>query len=134
MGIFNFLKKDEDNDKVPQRSEEPYSELSTGLDDFENPSWSQVESAVSDVQEAEDSFATLSFKNYGLEVDTIQCIKSEAGYTLEVLPAMDSKEYGSIYHLDGISYEDVLKRFEEFYEHQTVTNYKSFVKDKFQMP
>lgn len=130
MGIFDFFKND-DNDKVPPKSEEPYSELSTGLDDFENPSWSQVESAVSDVHVAEDSFATLSFQNYGLEVDTIQCLQTEEGYRLEVLPAMDSEEFGLIYHLDIFNYEDVIKRFEEFYEHQTVTGYKEFAKDKF---
>lgn len=131
MGIFDFFKNNEDNDKVPPKSEEPYSELSTGLDDFENPSWSQVESAVSDLQVSEDSFATLSFQNYGLEVDTIQSLKGEEGYILEVLPAMDSKEYGLIYRLDIKSYDDVIKRFEEFYEHQTVTGYKDFAKYKF---
>lgn len=131
MGIFDFLKNGEDDNEGQQKSQEPYTELSTGLDDFQNPTWSQVESAVKDVDEAEDSFATLSFQNSGLEIDTIQCIKAEEGYTIEALPAMDSENYGLIYHLDGLSYEDTLKRFEEFYEHQKVTGYKDFETAKF---
>lgn len=131
MGLFGFLKNDEDKDKMEPKVQEPYTELSTGLDDFQNPTWSEIESAVQDVDDAEDSFATLSFQNSGLEIDTLQCIKAEEGYILEALPAMDSEDYGLIYHLDGLSYEDTIKRFEEFYETQKVTGYKEFSKDKF---
>lgn len=131
MRLFGFLKNEENKDETGQKSQEPYTELSTGLDDFQNPTWSQIESAVKDVDEAEDSFATLIFQNSGLEIDTLQCIKVEEGYILEALPAMDSKDYGLIYHLDGLSYEDTLKRFEEFYETQKVIGYKEFSKDKF---
>src|SRR5690625_3710527 len=109
MGLFGFLKNEDDKDDMEQKSQEPYTELSTGLDDFQNPTWSQVESAVKDVDDAEDSFATLSFQNSGLEIDTLQCIRAEEGYTLEAVPAMDSENYGLIYHLDGLSYEDTLK-------------------------
>lgn len=131
MGIFDFLKQDNDKTGAEQPPQEPYTELSTGLDDYQNPTWPQVERAVKDIVEEEDSFATLSFNHYALEVDTIQCIKMEEGYTFEALPARDSKEHGLIYHLDGLSYEDVLKRFKEFYETQKVTGYKEFSKDKF---
>lgn len=132
MGIFDFLKNEDDKDGKRTKSEEPYSELSTGLDDFEDPNWSRVESALEDVEVADDSFATLAFHNYGLEVDTVQCIMLDEGYTFEALPAMDSKDYGKIYHLDGLGYEEILKRFEEFYEEQKVTGYKEFQKDSFE--
>lgn len=131
MGLFGFLKNDEDKDKMEPKVQEPYTELSTGLDDFQNPTWSEIESAVQDVDDAEDSFATLSFQNSGLEIDTLQCIKAGEGYILEALPAMNSEDYGLIYHLDGLSFEDTIKRFEEFYETQKVTGYKEFSKDKF---
>ena len=132
MGIFDFLKQDDDKDDREQKSEEAYSELSTGLDDYQNPTWSQVESALKDIVEEEDSFATLSFQNWGLELDTLQCIKDEKGYTIEALPAMESENYGLIYHLDGLSYEDTVKRFEEFYDTQKVTGYKEFSQDSFE--
>ena len=132
MGIFDFLKHDDDKNEADDRIEEPYTELSTGLDDFQNPSWAQVESAVKDVIEEDDSFATLSFQNYGLEIATLQCIKTEEGYTVEALPAQESDNFGMIYHLDGLSYEDTVKRFEEFYETKTVTGYKEFSKDSFE--
>lgn len=132
MGIFDFLKQDDDKDEIEQKSEEAYSELSTGLDDYQNPTWSQVESALKDIVEEEDSFATLSFQNWGLELDTLQCIKDEKGYTIEALPAMESENYGLIYHLDGLSYEDTVKRFEEFYDTQKVTGYKEFSQDSFE--
>lgn len=132
MGIFDFLKQDDDKDEIEQKSEEAYSELSTGLDDYQNPTWSQVESALKDIVEEEDSFATLSFQNWGLELDTLQCIKAEEGYTIEALPAMESENYGLIYHLDGLSYEDTVKRFEEFYDTQKVTGYKEFSQDSFE--
>lgn len=132
MGIFDFLKQDDDKDEIEQKSEEAYSELSTGLDDYQNPTWSQVESALKDIVEEEDSFATLSFQNWGLELDTLQCIKDEEGYTIEALPAMESENYGLIYHLDGLSYEDTVKRFEEFYDTQKVTGYKEFSQDSFE--
>lgn len=131
MGIFDFLKQDDDKGEAEQKSEEAYSELSTGLDDYQNPTWSQVESALKDIVEEEDSFATLSFQNWGLEVDTLQCIKDEDGYTIEALPAKESENFGLIYHLDGLSYEDTVKRFEEFYDTQKVTGYKEFAKDRF---
>lgn len=131
MGIFDFLKQDSKKNEADQVTEDPYTELSTGLDDFQNPTWPQVERAVKDIVEEEDSFATLSFNHYGLEVDTIQCIKMDEVYTFEALPSRDSKEHGLIYHLDGLSYEEVLKRFEEFYETQKVTGYKEFSKDTF---
>jgi hypothetical protein len=132
MGIFDFLKQDDDKDDREYKSEEPYSELSTGLDDYQNPTWPQVESALKDIIEEEDSFATLSFQNWGLEVDTLQCIKGEEGYTIEALPAKESANFGKIYHLDGLSYEETVKRFEEFYETQKVTGYKEFSEDSFE--
>ena len=56
MGIFDFLKgENNEEDTLPK---EKFIELSTGLDDFEDPSWAQVESALKDVDESEDSFAT----------------------------------------------------------------------------
>lgn len=131
MGIFDFLKNDDDKNGRKLKSEEPYSELSTGLDDFENPSWSQVESALEDVEVADDSFATLIFHNSGLEVDTVQCIMDDEGYIFEALPARESKNYGKIYHLGGLSYEFVLQRFEEFYNEQKVRGYKEFEQDSF---
>ncbi|CAD2070824.1 hypothetical protein [Jeotgalicoccus coquinae] len=132
MGIFDFLKQDDDNNEADDKSLEPYTELSTGLDDYQNPTWGQVESAVKDVTEEEDSFATLAFHNRGLEVDTLQCIKFEEGYTIEALPAQESENFGMIYHLDGLSYEETVKRFEEFYETQKVSGYKNFSKDSFE--
>ena len=132
MGIFDFLKQNDDKGDAEQKPQEPYTELSTGLDDFPNPTWGQVESALKDIIEEEDSFATLSHQNYELEVDTLQCIKFEEGYTIEALPAMESESFGMIYHLDGLSYEDTVKRFEEFYETQKVTGYKEFKKDSFE--
>lgn len=132
MGIFDFLKQDDDKGKTEQISEQAYSELSTGLDDYQNPTWSQVESALKDIIEEEDSFATLSFKNWGLEVDTLQCIKNEKGYTIEALPAKESEKFGLIYHLDGISYDETVKRFEEFYDTHKVTGYKAFSEDSFE--
>ena len=132
MGIMDFFKNEDDQDNIKPKSEEPYSELSTGLDDFENPSWQQIESALSDIDVAEDSFTTLSFINYGLEVDTIQCVKTEEGYTFEALPAMETNEYGKIYHLDQLDYEEVLRRFEEFFETQEISGYKAFQKDSFE--
>ena len=132
MGIFDFLKQDDDKGELEQKPQEPYSELSTGLDDYQNPTWAEVESALKDIIEEEDSFATLSFHNWSLEVDTLQCIKGEEGYTIEALPAMESENFGLIYHLDGLSYEDTLKRFEEFYETQKVAGYKEFSQDSFE--
>lgn len=129
MGLFDFLKPEEDNNEADDKTQEPYSELSTGLDDFPNPSWGQVESAVRDVIEAEDSFATLGFYNRNLEVDSLQCIKFENGYTIEALPARKSEEFGKIYHLDGLSYEETIKYFEEFYETQEISGYKNFSED-----
>ena len=132
MGIFDFLKQADDKGDVEQKTQEAYSELSTGLDDYQNPTWSQVESALKDIIDEEDSFATLSFHNWGLEVDTLQCIKDEKGYTIEALPAMETENFGKIYNLDGLSYEDTVKRFEEFYEKQKVTGYKEFSQDSFE--
>ncbi|WP_166626432.1 hypothetical protein [Jeotgalicoccus sp. S0W5] len=132
MGIFGFLKNEDQIDDEQLKNGEPYVELSTGLDDYENPSWSQVESAVHDVVDSEDSFATLSFVNYNLEVDTIQCIKDDEYYSFEALPAKDSEEFGKIYHKESLTLEEVVELFKTFYDTQKVIGYKAFIEDHFQ--
>lgn len=132
MGIFGFLKNEDEIDNGQLKNDEPYVELSTGLDDYENPSWSQVERAVNDVVDSEDSFATLSFVNYQLEVDTIQCIKGEEYYSFEALPAKDSEEFGKIYHKEALTLEEVIELFKTFYDTQKVIGYKAFIEDHFQ--
>ena len=42
MGIMDFFKNEDDQDNIKPKSEEPYSELSTGLDDFENRAGSRL--------------------------------------------------------------------------------------------
>lgn len=132
MGIFDFLKNEDEIDDEQLKNGEPYVELSTGLDDYENPTWSQVESAVHDVVDSEDSFATLSFVNYNLEVDTIQCIKDEEYYSFEALPAKDSEEFGKIYHKEALTLDEVVELFKTFYDTQKVIGYKAFIEDHFQ--
>lgn len=129
MGIFDFLKGE--NNEEDTLSKEKFIELSTGLDDFEDPSWAQVESALKDVDESEDSFATLSFNHYGLAIDAIQCAMVDGEYVFEALPAQESEEFGKIYHRDDLTYEEVLERFKLFYEEQKVKDYHTFEEDSF---
>ena len=74
MGIMDFFKNEDDKRAHQNAVRRTLFGIVYRLDDFENPSWQQIESA-GDIDVAEDSFTTLSFINYGLEVDTINCKK-----------------------------------------------------------
>lgn len=62
--------------------------------------------------------------NAGLEVDTVQAVGDENGYRLEAL----SLE-GDIFVNDGLTYEETLKYFDEFYRLQKVVGYRSWPKE-----
>lgn len=124
MGLFDFFKKDNKQEKVTHN--EKYWSLSTNADEVTDPSWEQVERAVKNAVPDRDMFASLGYINSGLEIESIQAVGEDGVYRLEALPPQSSYDYGKIFINDSISYAETVELFKEFYDHQRVIGYRSW--------
>lgn len=125
MGLFNFFKKNKQESKQEDAGpQEKYWLLGTIENEVIDPTWEQIESAVINAKPEKSTFVTLAYMNAGLEVDTVQAVGDENGYRLEAL----SLE-GDIFVNDGLTYEETLKYFDEFYRLQKVVGYRSWPKE-----
>lgn len=125
MGLFNFFKKNKQESKQEDAGpHEKYWLLGTIENEVIDPTWEQIESAVINAKPEKSTFVTLAYMNAGLEVDTVQAVGDENGYRLEAL----SLE-GDIFVNDGLTYEETLKYFDEFYRLQKVVGYRGWPKE-----
>ena len=125
MGLFNFFKKNKQESKQEDAGpQEKYWLLGTIENEVIDPTWEQIESAVINAKPEKSTFVTLAYMNAGLEVDTVQAVGDENGYRLEAL-SLD----GDIFVNDGLTYEETLKYFDEFYRLQKVVGYRSWPKE-----
>ncbi len=121
MGLFNFFKKDKQDDAQPQ---ERHWLLRTNDGEVIEPTWDEIESAVTNAKSEQSVFATLAYVNAGLEIDSVQTLGDDSGYRFEAL-----SQDGDIYVNDGLSHEETLKYFEEFFNTEKVVGYRSWMKE-----
>ena len=119
MGLFDFFKG-----KQPQQDEdstEKYWSLSTYTGEVIDPTLEEIITAVQEVKPDNEIFATLAYNNSRLEIESIQTIGDATGYRFE---ALDSNEI--IYVNDGLTYEETLQLFKDFYNYQRVPGFRSW--------
>lgn len=123
MGLFRFLKRSQQQQE--EFSKDTYWSLTTNEEEVIEPTWEQVKAAVENATPDRSIFASLGYIHSGLEIEVIQVIGDGNGYRLEALPPS-----GEIFVNDGISYEETLKLFEEFFKHQRVVGFRSWPTEK----
>ena len=109
MGLFRFLKRSQQQQE--KFSKDKYWLLTTNDSEIIDPTWEQIKTGVRKAMPNQSVFASLGYIHSGLEIEVIQVIGDENGYRFEALPPNDK-----IYVNDGISYEETLKLFEEFFK------------------
>ncbi|WP_020007081.1 hypothetical protein [Salinicoccus albus] len=126
IGLFDFFKKDAGPEDTA--SGEKYWSLTTNEGEVREPAWEQVEEAVQHAWPDEQIFASLGCMNADLEIEIIQVIGMDDGsYWIEALPPKGSYDYGKIFvNNTGLNYDDTIKRVKEFYDHQSVADYRSW--------
>lgn len=123
MGLFSFFKRSK-----PQQAEIPkekYWSLSTNDDEVIDPTWDQVQAAVENAVPDESVFATLAYNHSGPELDAVQAAGDHGWYRFEAV-----EPDGKVFVNDGISYEETVRFFKEFYHYQTVVGYRSWPAEK----
>lgn len=123
MGLFRFLKRSQQQQE--EFSKDKYWSLTTNEGEVIEPNWEQVTAAVRNATPDGSIFASLGCFYSGLEIEIIQVIGDGNGYRFEALPPN-----GKIFVNDGISYEETLKLFEEFFKHQRVVGFSSWPTEK----
>lgn len=126
MGMFDFFKKS------PQQEEpikETYWSLSTYEEKIIDPTWEQVKQAVDEAVPEKAVFASLGYFNSDNEIEVVQTRQLSEGtkeFLLEALPPDNSYDAGKVFINDGLSLDETLKLFEEFYKHKRVAGYRNW--------
>lgn len=123
MGLFSFFKKNQKQQE--EFSKDRYWSLTTNEGEVIEPTWKQVNAAVKNATPDGSIFASLGYIHSGLEIEVIQVIGNDDGYRFEALPPN-----GEVFVNDGISYEETLKLFEDFFIHQRVAAFSSWPTEK----
>lgn len=123
MGLFDFFKRSQPQQE--EVSKVKFWSLSTNDDDVVDPTWDQVQAAVENAVPDGSIFATLAYNHSGLELDSVQTVGEDGWYRFEAL-----EPDGKVFVNDGISYEETLRLFKEFFNYQTVVGYRSWPAEK----
>ncbi|MDG5471424.1 hypothetical protein P6709_06670 [Jeotgalibacillus sp. ET6] len=126
MGIFDYFKKSSQQEKP---AKEEYWSLSTNEEKIVNPTWEQVKQAVGEAVPEKALFASLGYYHSDSEIEVIQAIQLTQGineFRLEALPP----NVGKIFINNGLSLDETVKFFEEFYKYKRVVGYENWPTEK----
>ncbi|MHA6252946.1 hypothetical protein [Oceanobacillus sp. CAU 1775] len=126
MGLFSFFKRS----PQPQEevSKESYWSLTTNEDEVIDPTWVQIKAAVQNATPDRTVFASLAYFHSDIEIEVVQVIGEDGWYRFE---AVSPERVGKRFVNDGISYEEAIKLFEEFFKYKRVVGYRSWPTEKF---
>lgn len=124
MGLFDFLKgSKKEQEPAP---EEKYWSLATNIRTINDPTMEEIHMAVQNAVPDKSDFATLAYNNSRLEIEAIQVVGDDNGYYFEALTST-----GTMYINKGLSYEETIEFFEDFYNHQRVAGFRSWPSKKY---
>lgn len=122
MGLFDFLK----GNKEEETLKEKYWSLGTNIRTIKDPTMEQIHEAILNAKPDQSEFATLAYNHSGLEIEAIQTVGDENGYYFEALTST-----GTMYIQEGLSYEETIHFFEDFYKHERVAGFRSWPSKKY---
>lgn len=123
MGLFSFFKRNQQQQE--EFSKDKYWSLTTNEGEVIEPTWEQVKMAIENATPDKSIFVSLGYIHSGLEIEIVQAIGDGNGYRFEALPSNEK-----IFVNDGLSYEETLKLFEDFFKHQRVAGFRSWPIEK----
>lgn len=123
MKLFDFFKGKKE-EREPTR--EKYWSLSTSDGEIVDPKIKQIEQAVKNATSNISLFATLAYNYSGLEIESVQTISNEGFYRFEALTTN-----GKMYVKNDIDYDEALELFKQFYKHQRVSRFKTWLVEKY---
>ena len=124
MGWFDFLKRKAS--KPEEGTKEKYWSLTTYEEEILDPTVEQIETAVKNATREKTIFATLSYVNSGLEIESVQAISENNFYRFEALTTD-----GILYIKNNITSEETLELFTHYYKYQRVSGFRSWPTDTY---
>lgn len=123
MGLFDFFKGKSNESEKPK---EKYWSLTTILGEIEDPTIEEIETAVKQATPEQTIFATLTYNNSGLDIESVQAISEDGFYRFEALTTE-----GFMYVKRDLTYEETLELFTDYFKYQRVSGYRSWSTERY---